>query len=165
MNNARKSARKSKTRHMDLIRKRTARFYKNQGRRPRILITRIHPTSSERDVKTIATAFADMGFDVDINTTVQSPTDLLRLALVGIPGISADDRTQISELITIFNTKYSGSMLLAFWFHHQPHGTVGLPKTETVRIEIFNFDIEIFNFDIDTTDCANRILDVLEQRP
>jgi methylmalonyl-CoA mutase len=149
---------------MDLIRNRTARFFKNQGRRPRILITRIHPTSSERDVKTIATAFADMGFDVDINTTVQSPTDLLRLALendvhtVGIPGISADDRTQISELITIFNTKYSGSMLLAFWFHHQPHGTVGLPKTETVRIEIFNFDI-------DTTDCANRILDVLEQRP
>ncbi len=105
-----------------------------------------------------------MGFDVDINTTVQSPTDILRLALendvhtVGIPGISGADRTQISDLITVFNTKYSGSILLAFWTHNQPHAIMGLSKTETVRIEIFDFDT-------DTTDCTNRILDVLGQQP
>ncbi|UCH21513.1 MAG: hypothetical protein JSU83_23960 [Deltaproteobacteria bacterium] len=159
-----KKTRGVKSRQINLIRKRTSRFCDIRGRRPRILITRIHSKGSDRDVKTIATAFADMGCDVDINTTVQSPAAILRLALendvhtVGIPGISADDRTQIFELITVFNAKYSGRVLLALWAHHQPHAIVGLSKTESVRIEIFDFDTDI-------TDCANRILDVLEQQP
>ena len=51
--------------YMKLIRKRTASFYENQGRRPRILITRIDPMSADREVKMIATALADMGFDVE----------------------------------------------------------------------------------------------------
>ncbi len=159
-----KKSRGVKSRQINLLRERTARFAGLHGRRPRILITRIFSKGSDRDVKTIATAFADMGFDVDINTTVQSPTDILRLALendvhtVGIPGISVDDRTQISDLITVFNTKYSGSILLAFWTHHQPHGIMGLSKTETVKIEIYDFAT-------DAMDCAKRILDVLEQQP
>jgi methylmalonyl-CoA mutase len=156
-----KKTRGVKNRQINLIRERTSRFCDIHGRRPRILVTRIHSKSTDRDVKTIATAFADMGFDVDINTIAQSPADILRLALdndvhtVGIPGISDDDRTQIAELSTIFNTKYSGSMLLAFWTHHQPYVIEGLSKAENVKIEIFDFDT-------DTTDCANRILDVLE---
>jgi methylmalonyl-CoA mutase cobalamin-binding domain/chain len=158
-----KKSRGVKSRQINMLRERTARFADLYGRRPRILITRIHAKCSDRDVKTIATAFADMGFDADINITVQSQTDILRLALendvhtVGIPGISGADRTQISELITIFNTKHSGSILLAFWTHNKSHGIMGLSKVETVRIEIFDFDT-------DTTICANRILDVLEQQ-
>jgi methylmalonyl-CoA mutase len=158
-----KKMRDLKSRQINLIRERTSRFCEIYGRRPRILITRIHTKSTDRDVKTIATAFADMGCDVDINTTVQSSTAILRLALendahaVGIPDISAEDRTQISELITIFNAKYSGNMLLAFWTHQKPNAIEELTETETVRIEIFDFDT-------DTTECAIRILDILEQR-
>jgi methylmalonyl-CoA mutase len=147
-----------------LIRHRTSRFFENQGRRPRILITRIHPMSPDREVKIIAAAFADMGFDVDINTSAQSPIDIARLAMendvhvVGIPGISADKQTLISKLITALNAESGKKILLAIWTHHQPDDTVRVFKAR-------NDKIEIFKFDTDATDFAKQILDVLEQPP
>ena len=149
--------------HINLIRNRTASFSENQGRRPRILITRIDPMSSDREVKIIATALADMGFDVDINTSAQSPVDIARLAsendvhAVGIPDISADNRKLVSELITAFHSEGGKKIVLAAWTHYKPGGTIRLSKARVDKVEMFAADADI-------TDCANRILDVLEQQ-
>ena len=148
---------------MKLIRKRTASFYENQGRRPRILITRIDPMSADREVKMIATALADMGFDVDINTSVQSPVDIARLAsendvhAVGIPGISDDNRKLISKLITILDFKAGKKILVALWTHYKPDDIPRFTKATSGRVVMFTTDT-------DTADWANRILDFLEQQ-
>jgi methylmalonyl-CoA mutase len=103
-----------------------------------------------------------MGFDVDINTSAQSPIDIARLAMendvhvVGIPGISADKQTLISTLITALNAEGGKKILLAIWTHHQPDDTVKVLKAGSDKIEIFKFDT-------DATDFAKQILDVLEQ--
>ena len=65
---------------ISFIRNRTARYSKLEGRRPRILITRLPSNGPEQAVKRIAAAFADMGFDVDINLCVQTPVVLARIA-------------------------------------------------------------------------------------
>jgi len=148
--------------YINLIRNRTASFSENQGRRPRILITRIDPMSSDRKVKRIATALADMGFDVDINTSVQAPVDIARLAsendvhAVGIPDISADNCKLLSELLTVFPSGIEKKVALIVWTHRKPGGTIRLPKAQVDKVEMFAVGADI-------TDCADRILDVLEQ--
>ena len=155
--------RNEKNKYIGLIRDRTSRFFKNQGRRPRILITRIHPTSSERDVKAKASAFAELGFDVDINTSVQSSIDVARLALendvhvIGIPDITASNQTLISELLAALKAEDGKKIFLAIWTPRKPVGPVKISKAKKGSIVIFKFDT-------DFTDCANRILDLLEQQ-
>jgi methylmalonyl-CoA mutase len=149
--------------NITLIRNRTASFFKNHGRRPRILITRMDPMSSDRKVKIIATALADMGFDVDINTSLQPPVEIARLAsendvhVVGIPDISVLNPKLISELFTAFYSESGKKIVLAAWTHRKPGGTTGLSKAQVDKIEMFAIDADI-------TDCANRILDVLAQQ-
>jgi len=149
--------------NIDAARDHTFKFYENHGRRPRILITRIHLGGSDREIKTMATAFADMGFDVDINTTVQSPAHIARLAaendvhIVAIPGISTANRNLISELITALKAAGNENILLALWTHHSSKTTIRVSETKYTKIQIFRFDT-------DATEDANRILDVLEQK-
>ncbi len=147
---------------MDLIRNRTFRFFNNKGRRPRILITRVDSTRSDREAKIIATAVADMGFDVDINTSAQSPTDIARLAAendvhaVGIADVSKDKQALIDKLITALDTEDGKNIVLAAWTHDKPEGILSSIKARPGRIAIFEIDSDI-------TYCVNRILDVMEQ--
>ena len=149
--------------YMNLIRNRTAKFAENRGRRPRILITRIDPMCADRAVKILATALADMGFDVDINTSVQSPVEIARLALendvhvVGIPGISEANRKLISNLIRTLASKGNKNMLAALWTRFKPDDSPAFIKSRPGRVVGFTDDIH-------TADCANRILDLLEQQ-
>ncbi len=146
-----------KSQWINLLRNRTAGFAEKEGRRPRILITRIHPSVSDREVKTIATAFADMGFDVDINTAVQSPTNVARMATendvhaLGIPGISVKSKTLIPALLIALEENSSKDILVAVW------GSVQ-------RFDCSTAFIEIFGSETDATVCASRILDFLESR-
>ncbi|MGD2272556.1 MAG: hypothetical protein PVI06_19305 [Desulfobacterales bacterium] len=157
-----KASQSSRLKYIDAARERTFKFYENHGRRPRILITRVHLKSSDREIKTIATAFADMGFDVDINTSVQSPGQIARLAaendvhVVAIPGISAANRKLISELITDLKATCNENTILALWAHHSSKTAIRVPETKDTKIEIFRSDTE-------ATEGAKRILDVLEQ--
>jgi methylmalonyl-CoA mutase cobalamin-binding domain/chain len=154
----------NRRKYIDAARDRTSRFYETFGRRPRILITRLHSKSSDREIKTIATAFADMGFDVDINTSVQSPNRIARLAaendvhIVAIPGISAANRKFISELIAAFKAAGNENTVLALWAaHHSSKTAIRVPEAKYTKIEIFGSDTE-------ATQGANRILDALEQQ-
>jgi methylmalonyl-CoA mutase len=87
------------------IRKRTQDFEKREGRRPRILVTKMGQDGHDRGIKVVATAFADMGFDVDISPMFQTPEEAARMAIendvhvVGVSSLAAGHKILVPELI------------------------------------------------------------------
>ncbi len=85
--------------------KATDTFAKKNGRRPRILIAKIGQDGHDRGAKVIATAFADMGFDVDLSPLFQTPEEVAQQAadndvhLVGVSSLAAGHKTLIPQLI------------------------------------------------------------------
>jgi methylmalonyl-CoA mutase len=80
-------------------------FAKAEGRRPRILIAKMGQDGHDRGSKVIATAFADLGFDVDIGPLFQTPREAARHAVendvhvVGASSLAAGHKTLVPELI------------------------------------------------------------------
>jgi methylmalonyl-CoA mutase len=80
-------------------------FAKAEGRRPRILVAKLGQDGHDRGAKVIATAFADLGFDVDIGPLFQTPAEAARDAIendvhiVGISSQAAGHMTLVPELI------------------------------------------------------------------
>jgi len=87
-----------------------ADFEQEEGRRPRILIAKMGQDGHDRGAKVIATAFADIGFDVDIGPLFQTPEEVARFAiesdvhLVGVSSLAAGHRTLVPELIAELRT-------------------------------------------------------------
>lgn len=81
-----------------------AQFEKIEGRRPRILIAKMGQDGHDRGQKVIATAFADLGFDVDIGPLFQTPEEAARQAvendvhIVGASSLAAGHLTLIPQL-------------------------------------------------------------------
>ena len=70
----------------------TKAFEENEGRRPRILVAKIGQDGHDRGQKVIASAFADLGFDVDIGALFATPEEVARQAVeknVHIVGVSS----------------------------------------------------------------------------
>jgi methylmalonyl-CoA mutase len=86
------------------VRALTDAFAARQGRRPRILIAKMGQDGHDRGAKVIATAFADMGFDVDIGPLFQTPDETARQAaendvhVVGASSLAAGHLTLVPEL-------------------------------------------------------------------
>ncbi len=80
-------------------------FAKDEGRRPRILVCKLGQDGHDRGAKVIATAFADLGFDVDIGPLFQTPAEAARQAVendvhvVGVSSQAAGHKTLVPELI------------------------------------------------------------------
>lgn len=80
-------------------------FSRTEGRNPRILIAKMGQDGHDRGAKVIATAFADLGFDVDIAPLFQTPEEVARQAVendvhvVGASSLAAGHKTLIPELI------------------------------------------------------------------
>ncbi len=80
-------------------------FLEDEGRRPRILVAKLGQDGHDRGAKIIATAFADMGFDVDVGSLFQTPDEVARQAIendvhvVGISSQAAGHKTLVPELI------------------------------------------------------------------
>ena len=89
----------------DAIRKRTDDFLEKTGRRPRILLTKMGQDGHDRGVKVVATAFADLGFDVDLSPMFQTPEEAAKMAiendvhLVGASSLAAGHKTLVPQLI------------------------------------------------------------------
>jgi len=87
------------------LRKRTENFEKSSGRRPRILLTKMGQDGHDRGVKVIATAYADVGFDVDISPMFQTPEEAARMAVendvhvVGVSSLAAGHKTLVPSLV------------------------------------------------------------------
>lgn len=90
---------------MSLIKKMTDEFLENEGRRPRILVAKMGQDGHDRGAKVIATAFSDMGFDVDIGPLFQTPEETARQAVendvhvIGISSLAAGHKTLLPQLI------------------------------------------------------------------
>ncbi len=86
-------------------RKKSDEFAAKVGRRPRILIAKIGQDGHDRGAKIIATAFADIGFDVDIGPLFQTPAEVARQAaendvhVIGVSSLAAGHKTLIPQLI------------------------------------------------------------------
>jgi methylmalonyl-CoA mutase len=86
------------------IRSRTRAFAEAQGRRPRILVAKMGQDGHDRGQKVISTAFADMGFDVDIGPLFQTPEETARQAVendvhvVGVSSLAAGHLTLVPAL-------------------------------------------------------------------
>jgi len=80
-------------------------FAKNFGRRPRILVAKLGQDGHDRGAKVIATAFADMGFDVDIGPLFQTPEEAAKQAvendvhIIGVSTQAAGHKTLVPMLI------------------------------------------------------------------
>ena len=82
-----------------------AEFEKAEGRRPRIMVVKMGQDGHDRGAKVIATAFADIGFDVDIGPLFQTPGEAARDAVesdvhvVGVSSLAAGHKTLVPQLI------------------------------------------------------------------
>ena len=90
---------------IDSFRKRTESFMEKHGRRPRILVTKMGQDGHDRGIKVIATAYADLGFDVDISPMFQTPQEAARMAVendvhvVGVSSLAAGHKALVPQLI------------------------------------------------------------------
>jgi methylmalonyl-CoA mutase len=87
------------------LRAEVERFAAAHGRRPRILVAKIGQDGHDRGAKVIATAFADLGFDVDVGALFQTPEEAARQAVendvhvVGVSTQSGGQKTLVPQLI------------------------------------------------------------------
>jgi methylmalonyl-CoA mutase len=83
----------------------TDTFANREGRRPRIMIAKLGQDGHDRGAKVISTAFADLGFDVDIGPLFQTPDEAARQAsendvhIVGVSSLAAGHKTLVPALV------------------------------------------------------------------
>ena len=86
------------------------RFEAREGRRPRILVAKMGQDGHDRGAKVVATAFADLGFDVDVGPLFQTPEETARQAvendvhIVGMSSLAAGHKTLLPQLVAELKT-------------------------------------------------------------
>jgi methylmalonyl-CoA mutase len=90
--------------NVDAVRAVAAQFEEDEGRRPRILVAKMGQDGHDRGQKVIASAFADLGFDVDVGPLFQTPEEVARQAIeadvhiVGVSSLAAGHLTLVPAL-------------------------------------------------------------------
>ena len=102
----------------DRVLKSVAEFETQEGRRPRILVAKIGQDGHDRGQKVIATAFADLGFDVDIGPLFATPEEAARQAvendvhIVGISTLAAGHLTLVPALKAALTAEGRGDIMI-----------------------------------------------------
>jgi methylmalonyl-CoA mutase len=144
---------------IEALRKRTADFMANQGRRPRILVTKMGQDGHDRGIKVVASSYADLGFDVDISPMFQTPEEAAKMAIendvhiVGASSLAAGHKTLVPELIQKLKEKGAGEILVVA-------GGVIPPNDYS-----FLYDVGckgIFGPGTPITESAGKVMDMLE---
>lgn len=142
------------------IRKRTDAFFEKQGRRPRMLVTKMGQDGHDRGIKVVATAYADLGFDVDISPMFQTPAEAARMAIendvhiVGVSSLAAGHKFLVPRLIEELKKKGGGDIKVIVGGVIPPGDYDFLYKTGVVGI---------FGPGTSITESVNQVLDVLER--
>ena len=90
---------------IETVRRLADEFEQQEGRRPRIMVAKIGQDGHDRGAKVVATAFADLGFDVDIGPLFQTPAEVAKQAIendvhvVGISSLAAGHKTLLPQLV------------------------------------------------------------------
>jgi methylmalonyl-CoA mutase len=89
----------------DKLKSEIAQFAQEQGRRPRVMVAKLGQDGHDRGAKVVATAYADLGFDVDMGPLFQTPEECARQAIendvhaVGISTLAAGHKTLVPAII------------------------------------------------------------------
>ena len=100
------------------IQKKIEAFEEKVGRRPRILVAKMGQDGHDRGAKVIATAFADIGFDVDIGPLFQTPAETAREAvendvhIIGVSSQAAGHKTLIPSLIEALKSEGADDIMV-----------------------------------------------------
>ena len=101
-----------------MIQKSVEAFGEEEGRRPRMLVVKMGQDGHDRGAKVIATAFADIGFDVDVGPLFQTPEEAAQDAVdndvhvIGISSQAAGHKTLAPKLIEALEAKDAGDILV-----------------------------------------------------
>ena len=133
-------------------------FEKNEGRRPRILVIKLGQDGHDRGAKVIATAFADIGFDVDLGPLFQTPEEAAQDAvdndvhIIGISSQAAAHKTLVPILIDQLK-KINGEEIIVVCGGVIPREDYDFLSDIGVRA--------IFGPGTNILDAANNLLDIL----
>ena len=100
------------------IQQRVESFASQHGRRPRMLVVKMGQDGHDRGAKVIATAFADIGFDVDVGPMFQTPAEAARQAIendvhvVGVSSQAAGHKTLVPQLIAALKAEGAEEILV-----------------------------------------------------
>jgi len=140
---------------------RANQFLARQGRRPRILVAKMGQDGHDRGAHVIASAFADMGFDVDIGPLFQTPDEVARQAiendvhLCGISTLAGGHKTLVPELVRLLREQGRDDILVVA-------GGV-IPEQDVPALEAAGVT-EVFGPGTVIPDAAVRLLDLLATR-
>jgi len=143
------------------IRKRTDEFKERQGRRPRLLVTKMGQDGHDRGFKVIATAYADLGFDVDVSPMFQTPAEAAKMAIendvhvVGVSSLAAGHKYLVPEIVKELKEQ-GGKDILVVVGGVIPPGDYDFLK-ESGATAVFGPGTVI-------TDSANQVLNALEKK-
>ena len=116
-----------------LLKREVEAFAADEGRRPRILVAKLGQDGHDRGAKVIATAFADLGFDVDVGPLFQTPEEVARQALendvhvVGVSTLAAAHKTLVPALARALKESGAGEILIVVG------GVIPLPDYEFLK--------------------------------
>jgi methylmalonyl-CoA mutase len=100
------------------IMKKVEEFAQTHGRRPRMLVVKMGQDGHDRGAKVIATAFADLGFDVDVGPMFQTPEEAARQAIendvhiVGVSSQAAGHKTLVPKMIEFLKAQGAGEIIV-----------------------------------------------------
>jgi methylmalonyl-CoA mutase len=145
---------------IDALLKRTEQFQEKEGRRPRILVTKMGQDGHDRGIKVIATGFADLGFDVDISPLFQTPEEVAKMAVendvhvVGVSSQVAAHKALVPHLVSALKSEGGDDILVVV-------GGI-IPPAD------YNFLYDagaagVFGPGTPVTESANQVLDALEK--
>ncbi|HEY0933460.1 MAG TPA: methylmalonyl-CoA mutase, partial [Trebonia sp.] len=103
---------------IERVRTAAAAFERAEGRRPRILVAKMGQDGHDRGQKVIASAFADLGFDVDVGPLFQTPQEVARQAIeadvhiVGVNSLAAGHLTLVPELKAALAAEDRGDIMV-----------------------------------------------------
>lgn len=143
------------------LRGRTEKFLEKTGRRPRQLVTKMGQDGHDRGIKVVATAYADIGFDVDISPMFQTPEEAARMAIendvhvVGVSSLAAGHKTLVPELIENLK-KMGGEDIIVVVGGVIPPADYDFLYSKGVK--------GIFGPGTAVTDSADRVLKLLEEK-
>jgi len=146
---------------IEALKKRTATFLEKQGRRPRLLVTKMGQDGHDRGFKVVASAYADIGFDVDISPMFQTPEEAAKMAIendvhiVGASSLAAGHKSLIPSLIEELG-KIGGKDIIVVAGGVIPPGDYDFLFEAGVKA--------IFGPGTPITDSADRTMSLLEEK-
>jgi len=145
---------------MEKVRARTKAFEEKEGRRPRIMVAKMGQDGHDRGAKVVSTAYADMGFDVDIGPLFQTPEETARQAVendchvVAMSSLAAGHKTLLPQLVGELRKLDREDMVVVCG---------GVIPAQDYDYLFENGASAVFGPGTVITDSANKLMDILEE--